>query len=185
MRHPERVHGLAFMEAILTPVPSWDQFSPGAREVFQGFRTPGIGEQMVLEQNVFIERVLPASVVRGLTEEEMSHYRAPFADSRSRRPVLAWPREIPIAGEPPDVVAIVEAYRDALTRSPVPKLLFAVEPGAILPPPRVEWCRASLPELEIVSLGKGLHFIQEDHPHEIGRGLASWIERKFRRAETG
>src|SRR5262249_24738913 len=140
---------------------------------------------MVLEQNMFIERVLPGSVLRGLTEEEMSHYRAPFAEPRSRRPVLAWPREIPIAGEPPDVVAIVEAYRDALTRSPVPKLLFAAEPGAILRARVVEWCRASLPELEIVPLGKGLHFIQEDHPHEIGRALASWMKRKVRRAEAG
>lgn len=185
MRHADRVRGLAFMEAILTPVPSWDQFPPGARELFQGFRTPQVGEQMVLEQNVFVERLLPGSVLRGLTEEEMAHYRAPFVEPRSRRPVLAWPREIPIAGEPRDVVAIVEAYRDALMRSPLPKLLFAVEPGAILPPPLVEWCRASLSELEIVSLGKGLHFVQEDHPHEIGRGLASWIKRRVRRAEAG
>jgi haloalkane dehalogenase len=177
MRHSSRVRGLAFMEAILAPVPSWDAFPEGARELFQAFRTPGVGEEMVLERNVFVEQVLPASVVRPLSPEEMAHYRAPFPDAASRRPVLAWPREIPIAGTPADVVAVVERYVAALVASPIPKLLFTVEPGVLVPPPLAAWARATLPNLETVELGEGRHFIQEDHPHAIGRGLASWVGR--------
>src|SRR5262249_19751764 len=120
MRNPERVRGLAFMEAILAPIPSWAQFPATVRETFQGVRTPGVGGRMVLDDNGFVEKMLPGGVVRGLTEAEMAHYRAPFPDRASRKPVLAWPREIPIEGEPADVVAIVTAYRDALTRSPLP-----------------------------------------------------------------
>jgi haloalkane dehalogenase len=177
MRNPEQVRGIAFMEAIVTPVPSWEQFPAAARELFQGFRTPSVGEQLVLEQNIFIERLLPGSVVRGLTEAEMAHYRAPFPDRASRKPVLAWPREIPIAGEPADVVEIVNRYRDALCRSPLPKLLFVAEPGALMQAPLVAWCRANLPNLEVVELGRGVHYLQEDHPDAIGQRLAEWVRR--------
>ncbi len=175
MRRPDRVRGLAFTEAILQPIESWAQFPAPVREIFQGFRTPGVGEKMVLDDNMFIERLLPASVVRGLTEAEMAHYRAPFLERAARRPMLAWPREIPIEGQPADVVASVTAYRDALCRSPLPKLLCTVDPGALVPAPVVAWCRASLPNLEVVALGPGRHYVQEDHPHELGRALASWI----------
>lgn len=177
MRHPELVRGLAFMEAIVTPMPSWDDFPEAGRAMFQAFRTPGVGERLVLDDNVFVEQALPASVARGLTPAELRHYRAPFLDRAARRPVLAWPRELPIAGEPADVVARVERYRDALCRSDLPKLLFTVEPGVLIPPPVARWCRAHLPRLEVIELGHGLHFVQEDHPHAIGRGLAEWLSR--------
>ncbi|HKA86900.1 MAG TPA: haloalkane dehalogenase [Haliangiales bacterium] len=177
MRRPERVRALACAEAILRPIDSWAQFPAQVREVFQGFRTPGVGEKMVLDDNVFIEKVLPSGVVRGLTEAEMARYRAPFVARAARKPVLAWPREIPIEGQPADVTAIVSAYRDALCRSPLPKLLFTVDPGGLVPAPVVEWCRASLPNLEIVPLGPGRHYVQEDYPHEMGRAIAAWLER--------
>jgi haloalkane dehalogenase len=182
MRHPDRVRGLAFMEAIIQPIPSWDVFPEPARATFQGFRTPGVGEQLVLDENVFVERMLPGSVLRKLTDAEMEQYRAPFRDRASRKPVLAWPREIPIAGEPPDVVATVERYRDAMMRSTLPKLLITCEPGAIMRAPVVAWCKAFLPELTIVDVGPGVHFLQEDHPHEIGRALAQWISASVARA---
>ena len=177
MRHADRVRGLAMMEAILTPIESWSDFHADGRQLFQGFRTPGVGEKMVLDDNIFVEKLLPGSVVRGLTDAEMTHYRAPFIERSARRPVLAWPREIPIEGTPADVVAIVTAYRDALCRSPIPKLVFTVEPGALLPAPMVAWCRAHLPNLEVVALGAGHHFVQEDHPHAIGRALSGWLAR--------
>jgi haloalkane dehalogenase len=175
MRHEGRVRALAFMEAIVTPIPSWEQFPPGPRELFRGLRTPGVGEKMVLEQNLFLEQLLPGGMTRKLTPEEHDRYRAPFVEPASRRPMLAWPRELPIADEPADVVALVERYRDALCRSPLPKLLFTVEPGGLVPPPVAAWCRANLPQLEIVPLGQGTHYVQEDHPHAIGRKLADWL----------
>ena len=175
MRHESRVRGLAFMEAILGPVPSWEQFPPQGREIFQKLRTPGVGETMVLDHNMFVEQLLPGSVVRSLSPAEMQHYRAPFVERAARKPMLAWPREIPIAGEPADVVAVVSRYRDALCQSQLAKLLFTVEPGMLVPAPLVAWCRASLPKLEVIALGRGLHFVQEDHPHAIGEHLAAWV----------
>ena len=181
MRNPDRVRALAFMEAFLTPIPSWSAFPERVREIFQGLRTPGVGERMILDENLFVEKNLPSAVVRGLTAAEMEHYRAPFVERSSRLPTLAWPREIPIAGEPADVAAIIERYRDALTRSPLPKLLFTVEPGSLVRAPLVEWCRANLPALEVIALGPGIHYVQEDHPHQIGRGLATWARPPHRR----
>ena len=170
------------MEAILAPVPSWEQFAPSisasaGREIFQKLRTPGVGEAMVLDENFFVEQFLPSAVLRKLTPEEMAHYRAPFATREARKPTLAWPRQIPIAGEPADVVAIVSRYQEALTRSPWPKLLLTVEPGGLVPAPLVAWCKASLPNHEVVALGQGIHFVQEDHPHAIGQHIAEWLRR--------
>ena len=107
-RHRDRVAGLAYMEALVCPI-TWDNFDEGGRRVFQGFRSPA-GEEMVIEKNIFVERVLPSAILRGLTEEEMIEYRRPFLDPQHRRPTLTWPREIPIEGEPPDVVAIIDDY---------------------------------------------------------------------------
>jgi haloalkane dehalogenase len=177
MRHEAAVRGLAFMEAIITPVESWEQFPEGARETFRAMRTPGVGERLVLEENVFIEQLLPRAVVRGLSETERAHYRAPFPDPASRKPVLAWPRQIPIAGEPKEVVDVVTASREALRRSRLPKLLFTASPGGMMSPLLVTWCRENLPNLEIIDVGAGIHYLQEDQPHAIGRGLAAWIER--------
>ena len=177
MRHEAEIRGIAFMEPILAPVESWEQFPETPREMFRAMRTPGVGEKLVLEDNIFIEQLLPGAVVRGLTEAERAHYRAPFPDAASRKPVLAWPRQIPIAGEPREVVEIVTRSRDALVRSRVPKLLFTSTPGGLMSPALIAWCRAHLPALEVLDVGAGIHYLQEDQPHAIGRGLADWISR--------
>ena len=170
-RHPERVKGLVYMEAIVRPV-TWEDWPEAARQVFQGFRSPA-GEEMVLEKNIFLERVLPGSILRGLTEEEMEVYRRPYLEpGESRRPTLTWPREIPIDGEPADVVQIVSDYGAWLATSDVPKLFINAEPGAILTGPQQEFCR-SWPNQREVTV-KGIHFIQEDSPAEIGRAIADW-----------
>jgi len=177
MRHESRVRGIAFMEPIMMPVPTWEQFPEAVRDVFQKMRTPGVGEAMVLDENFFVEHLLPGAVVRKLTTAEMEHYRAPFPDRASRKPTLAWPRQIPIAGEPPEIVDIVNRSRAALSRSKLPKLLFTAEPGALMQPPLVAWCKDNLPNLEVVNVGQGIHYLQEDNPHLIGKALAEWIRR--------
>ena len=170
-RNPERVKGLVYMEAIVRPV-TWEEWPDAARQVFQGFRSPAGGE-MVLEKNVFVERVLPGSVLRGLTEEEMEVFRRPYLETgESRRPTLTWPREIPIEGEPADVVKIVSDYGEWMASSEVPKLFINAEPGAILTGPQREFCR-TWPNQQEVTV-KGIHFIQEDSPDEIGRATAGW-----------
>ena len=170
-RNPERVKGLVYMEAIVRPV-TWEEWPDAARQVFQGFRSPAGGE-MVLEKNVFVERVLPGSVLRGLTEEEMEVYRRPYLETgESRRPTLTWPREIPIEGEPADVVKIVSDNGEWMASSEVPKLFINAEPGAILTGPQREFCR-TWPNQQEVTV-KGIHFIQEDSPDEIGRAIAGW-----------
>ena len=172
-RHRDRVAGICYMEGIVSPVASWDDWPEAARSVFQGFRSPA-GEDMVLEKNVFVERVLPGSIIRTLDEQEMAAYRQPFAEpGESRRPTLSWPRQLPIAGEPAEVVAIVEAYGDWLKSSDVPKLFINAEPGAILTGPQREFCRSWPNQTEITV--RGVHFIQEDSPDEIGLGIADWL----------
>lgn len=175
-RHPAFVKGLAFMEFI-RPMPIWDDFhqSPAARATFQKFRTPGIGEQMVLEDNVFVERVLPGSVVRKLSDAEMSAYREPFATLESRKPALALPRELPIAGQPADVYATLDAAHAALRQADFPKLLFVGNPGALVSPDFAKRFAASLTHCHVVQLGAGLHYLQEDHPDAIGHVVAGWI----------
>ena len=170
-RHPERVRGLVYMEAIVRPV-TWDEWPEAARQMFQGFRSEA-GESMVLERNIFVERVLPGSTIRGISDEAMAVYRRRYADpGESRRPTLSWPREIPIEGEPPDVVAIVEEYASWLSQAPTPKLFINAEPGAILTGPQREFCRAFPNQREVTV--PGVHFIQEDSPHEIGAAIAEW-----------
>ncbi len=173
-RHPERVDGIAMMEFI-SPVPRWEDFFEPIRELFQGFRTEGTGEQLVLEQNLFIEQVLPGAVARGLTEAEMDHYRAPFTDPASRQPMLTFPRELPIAGEPADVVATITQYMEWLETSPVPKILFYATPGILVTPERAKQLESSVKNLEIVDIGQGLHYVQEDQPDKIGKGIARWM----------
>ena len=175
-RHPDRVAAIAFMEAIVKPL-TWDEWPDQAREIFRGFRTPGVGEKLIFDKNVFIENVLPGSILRKLTEEEMEAYRAPFRDPKSRKPVWRWPNEIPIDGQPADVVAIVESYDRWLGESDVPKLLLAFEPGAILGPKLVDYCAKSFRNIEVRSLGKGSHFVQEDQPEAIGDAIREWRRR--------
>ena len=170
-RHRDAVKGIAYMEGIVRPV-SWDEWPEAARGVFQGFRSSA-GEEMVLDKNAFVERVLPGSILRDLSEEEMAVYRRPFQSSgEDRRPALTWPRQIPIDGTPADVVEIVQAYADWLTEADLPKLFVNAEPGAILIGAQREFCRSWPNQTEVTVSGN--HFLQEDSPHEIGKAIAAW-----------
>ena len=170
-RNPERVAGLVYMEAIVRPV-TWDEWPEAARQVFQGFRSEA-GESMVLERNIFVERVLPGSTINGISDEAMEVYRKRYVEpGESRRPTLSWPREIPIEGEPPDVVTIVDEYAKWLSQTPIPKLFVNADPGAILTGPQREFCRTFSNQSEVTV--PGIHFIQEDSPHEIGAAIAEW-----------
>jgi len=169
-RHRDRVAGIAYMEAIVRPV-TWDEWPDAARGIFQGFRSAA-GEEMVLDKNLFVEAVLPGSILRDLSTEEMDEYRRPFLEPRHRRPTLTWPRQIPIEGEPADVHEIVAAYADWLSTSDVPKLFVNAEPGAILTGAQREFCR-SWPNQQELTV-KGIHFIQEDSPDQIGQAVAEW-----------
>ncbi len=175
-RHATNVKGIAFMEAIVRPV-AWDEWPRTVRPLFQQFRTPEVGWDLVVNKHVFVEQVLPGAIMRDLTDQEMDAYRAPFIDPPSRKPVWRWPNEIPVDGEPADVVELVGAYAEWLGQSQVPKLLLQFHPGAILRSDLVEWCRANVAALETVDVGPGLHFVQEDRPHEIGQALADWYAR--------
>jgi haloalkane dehalogenase len=173
-RNADRVAGIAYMEAIVTPV-TWADWPENARRVFQGFRSEG-GEDMVLNKNVFVERVLPGSVIRKLSAEEMAEYRRPFVNAgEDRRPTLTWPRQIPIEGEPADVVAVVEDYSAWLGETNIPKLFINAEPGSILVGRQREVCRAWPNQTEVTV--KGLHFIQEDSPDEIGAVVAEFVRK--------
>ncbi len=172
-RHRDAVRGIAYMEGIVAPM-TWDQWPGAATAVFQGFRSPA-GEEMILEGNAFIEQVLPTSVMRELSDAEMEVYRRPFREpGEGRRPTLTWPRQIPIEGEPEDVVEIVKAYGEWLAGCDVPKLFINAEPGAILRGEQRELCR-SWPRTSEVTV-KGIHFVQEDSPDEIGQAVADWLK---------
>ena len=171
-RHRQAVRGIAYMEAIVKPL-TWDDWPKAVRPVFQGLRSPA-GEQMILEQNAFVEQILPGAIVRPLSEAEMAVYRRPFAErGEGRRPTLSWPREIPVEGEPADVVEIVRAYGEWLGTAPVPKLFIDAEPGAILRGRARDFCRTWPQQTEVRV--KGIHFVQEDSPEEIGCAIAEWL----------
>jgi haloalkane dehalogenase len=173
-RHPERVRGIAYMEAVVRPL-TWEEWRDESRQIFQGLRSEA-GEEMVLEKNLFIEGILPSAVLRDLTEEEMNVYRRPYLEpGESRRPTLTWPQQLPINGEPEDVVSIVDDYSKWLAQSDVPKLFVNAEPGAILTGSQREFCR-TWPNQEEVTV-RGAHFVQEDSPHEIGEAVATFVRR--------
>ena len=171
-RHRDAVAGLVYMEALVRPV-TWAEWPDAARRVFQGFRSDA-GEAMVLERNVFVENVLPGSILRQLTDDEMAEYRRPFLEpGERRRPTLTWPREIPIDGEPADVTEIVEAYAEWLRDAPMPKLFVDADPGAILTGAQRDFCRTWRNQTEVTV--RGSHFVQEDSPAEIGQAIADWL----------
>jgi haloalkane dehalogenase len=176
MRHEGNVKGLAFMEAILLPLPSWEMFHPDHKTIFQAFRTPDVGWDMIVTKNMFVEQILPGATVRKLREEEMGHYREPFKEPSSRKPVWRWPNELPIEGEPADVVEVVENYNRWLQQTNLPKLLFYGEPGVLITASALEWCKQHLKRLKTVDIGRGLHYLQEDNPHLIGSELANWYK---------
>ncbi len=170
-RHRDRVAGLCYMEAIVRPM-SWAEWPEAAAGIFQGFRSPA-GEEMVITKNLFVEAVLPGSIQRKLSDEEMNEYRRPFVGPEHRRPTLTWPRQIPIEGEPADVTQIVTDYGEWLSGSDVPKLLVNADPGAILNGPQLEYCRTWPNQTEVTVAGN--HFCQEDSPDEIGQAIADWL----------
>jgi haloalkane dehalogenase len=173
-RRPEFIRGLAFMEFI-RPMTTWNEFHPDAIETFQKFRTPGVGEEMILEGNAFVEGVLPGATARKLTDEEMSVYRAPFPTPESRRPTWRFPNELPIAGEPADVYLAMEKAHQALAQSTYPKLLFAGNPGALVSPAFAESFTKGLKNCKLVQLSSGIHYLQEDHPEIIGTKIKEWL----------
>ena len=171
-RHPNKVKGIAYMEAILFHY-DWSDWPEDARKIFQGFRSPA-GEEMILDKNYFVELVLPNSVMRELTPTEMDVYRRPFLEpGEDRRPTLTWPRQIPVEGEPKEVVEIVTTYSGWLSKSSIPKLFINAEPGAILAGRARDFCRTWINQTEVTVKGK--HFIQEDSPDEIGQSIAKFI----------
>jgi len=171
-RHRDAVKGIAYMEAIVRVVDSWDEWPESARGIFQGMRSEA-GEEMILTKNLFVEAILPASILRDFTDEEAAEYRQPYLEpGESRRPTLTWPREIPIEGEPADVAEIVSNYATWLETADVAKLFINADPGSILTGAVREYCR-SWPNQQEVTVA-GLHFIQEDSPDEIGQAIADW-----------
>ena len=174
--HAGNVRAIAFLEAILAPS-RWADFPREFRLAFRLMRAPGIGWVIVSVLNQFVEGILPRAVVRRLTPAEMAHYRATFPTITSRRPVRRWPCEIPIEGHPVDVNAAVERYNAVLRGSPIPKLLLHARPGGIVREREVAWCRDNLSNLETVDVGRGIHFLQEDNPHAVGRAIAEWYAR--------
>lgn len=169
-QNPQAIKGIAYMEAIVAPL-SWQDWPESARGIFQGFRSEK-GEDLVLTRNLFVEGVLPSSVLRDLSADEMAQYRAPFDTPANRQPTLNWPRQIPIDGEPPHMVSLVEAYGAFMAESPIPKLFINAEPGSILVGAQRDFCRRWPNQTEVTV--KGLHFIQEDSPEAIGHAIADW-----------
>ncbi len=174
LRHPGRVRGIAYMEALVRPFTGWDEWPADARSIFQRLRSSA-GEELILDRNVFVDRILPASVLRRLSQEEMGEYRRPFATpGESRLPTLIWPRQIPIAGQPADVHEVCAAYAAWLASAPgLPKLFVNAEPGSILTGPVRDFCRTWPDQAEVTV--PGIHFIQEDSGAEIGRAIAAWL----------
>jgi haloalkane dehalogenase len=174
-RHRDAVKGIAYMEAIVRPQ-GWDHWDVmNMRPFLEALRSEA-GEKLVLQENFFIEKILPGAVLRTLSTEEMTEYRRPFAEpGEGRRPTLTWPREIPIEGDPADTTAIVGAYADWLATSDVPKLFLKAEPGALLGGgANLDTVRKWPAQIEVTV--KGVHFIQEDSPDEIGHAIADWMK---------
>jgi haloalkane dehalogenase len=172
-RHRDRVRGIAYMEGIVRPIAGWQEWSEAATPIFQGFRSDK-GESMILDRNMFVERVLPGSVLRKLSDAEMAEYRKPFEKRDDRWPTLTWPRQIPILGEPADVVAIAAEYAKWMSENDLPKLFVNAEPGAILIGAVREFCRTWKNQTEVTV--NGSHFIQEDSATAIGKAIAAWMQ---------
>lgn len=172
-RHRDAVFGIAYMEAIVRPI-SWDDWPEQSQPIFKGLRSPA-GDELVLDRNAFVELILPGSIKRDLMDHEMAEYRRPFeTPGEDRRPTLTWPRQIPIDGEPAEVVEIVQSYADWLSASDIPKLFIDADPGAILVGDQREFCRQWPNQTEVTV--PGIHFVQEDSPDEIGTAIADWLK---------
>ncbi|MBC3761251.1 haloalkane dehalogenase [Quadrisphaera oryzae] len=175
-RHPDRVRAVALMEGHLRPLAGWEDFDDGGRDLFQRLRTPGVGERMVLEEDFFLSTLLPAALVRSLPDDELAVYRAPYPDAASRRPLLAWARQVPVAGAPAAVATAMVAALEHLSASAVPTLLLHGTPGVLVTERTVAWCREHVPGLEVVDVGGPAgHFLPEDCPAEVAEALARWV----------
>ena len=170
--YPEKVKAICYMEGIVQSM-EWEDWNEDAKGIFQGFRSPA-GEEMILEKNLFIEAVLPGSILRKLSDAEMNEYRRPFNDKKSRRPTLDWPRQIPLENDPPEICKIVDSYSQWMAENNIPKLFINAEPGAILIGKQREFCRTWNNQKEVTV--KGSHFIQEDSPNEIGNAIFDWLK---------
>ena len=170
--HPSKVKAICYMEGIVRPL-KWEEWHKDATRIFQGFRS-NAGEEMILKKNLFIEAVLPGSIIRDLSEDEMNEYRKPFHSEADRQPTLDWPRHIPLDNEPKEMAEVVQGYADWMAQNEIPKLFINAEPGAILIGPQREFCRAWKNQTEVTVKGK--HFIQEDSPHEIGSAIKEWLQ---------
>jgi haloalkane dehalogenase len=174
-RHSDRVRGLVLMEFIV-PKPTWLDMSPASAELFQAFRSEAAGRRLLIEENVFIEKVLPGSVVRELSSEEMQAYRRPFLQPCDREPIFRFPNELPIAGAPNDVWAAASAWREWLLETKIPKLFFWADPGALISPQQAAWFMNHLSCCKSVELGLGRHYLPEDHAQRISSEIAAWLE---------
>ena len=175
-RNAGNVRAIAFMEALIRPV-KWSEFPPGFKVGFKLMRTPGIGWLMISGLNMFVNKILPSAIVRDLTEAEMRHYREPYPTTRSRRPLRQWPCEIPIDGTPADVHEVVDSYSKWLGETDIPMILFYGSPGGIIQKSGLDWCTSTIENLDVVDVGPGIHFLQEDNPHLIGAKLAEWLDK--------
>ncbi len=182
-RHQDNVKAIAFMEAI-TRAPSWKEQTFMTRFLFKRLRHPVKGRKMIVDKNFFVEKALPMMSARKLSEAEMDRYREPFREPSDRKPVLVWPREIPFDGDPPDTYARISAYEAWLPQSRLPKLMFHVKPGLIIPMKEADKLKAGFENIETVFLGKGRHFTPEEHPREIGTHLAQWYRNLVRRGRS-
>jgi len=170
--YPQKVKAICYMEGIVQSM-EWEDWNEDAKGIFQGFRSPA-GEEMIFEKNLFIEAVLPGSILRKLSDAEMNEYRRPFNDKKSRRPTLDWPRQIPLENNPPEICRIVDSYSQWMAENNIPKLFINAEPGAILIGKQREFCRTWKNQKEVTV--KGSHFIQEDSPNEIGNAIFDWLK---------
>jgi haloalkane dehalogenase len=173
-RNPTRIRGLALME-FLRPIPTWLDLGPQAYGFLKAFRDPVMGRKLIIGDNAFIEKGLPEGIVRKLSPEEMAEYRRPFLAPKDREPICRFPNELPIAGTPSDVYAMAVAYHDWLLETETPKILFHAAPGIFIPPVSVAFYREHLKSCRTIDLGKGYHYLQEDHPDTIGKEIVAWL----------
>ena len=173
--HTEKIRGIAFMESILRPA-RWSEFPKGFKTGFKLMRTPVVRWFMVQVMNVFVNQILPQATHRKLTQVEMDAYRAPYPTIRSRKPLKVWPNEIPIDGKPKRMLDTVNYFSEKLKSSEYPKLLLYAKPGGLITEKGVTWCHKNLKNLTAIYIGEGIHYVQEDHPHKIGKAIAEWME---------
>jgi haloalkane dehalogenase len=178
-RHPERIRGLVLMETIIRPM-TWEEFPANARSRFVALRSPAVGERLVLDENIFIESSLPMTILSGLSEADWQVYRAPYPTRASRQPLLAWPRAMPLDGEPVAVVERILAYDQWLASSAnVPKLLLTFDgsPTLLIGAAMAAWCAANIASLELQPCGAAGHLAPEDQPSAIANAIAAWLDR--------